>query len=51
MLAVLQAEPALRNTAQGFAPRPEWRPLTKFEKRGLALGHAVRDLIFERREA
>jgi tRNA (guanine-N7-)-methyltransferase len=51
MLAVLQAEPALRNTAQDFAPRPDWRPLTKFEKRGLALGHAVRDLIFERREA
>ena len=49
MLSVLQAEPALRNTAEGFAPRPDWRPLTKFEKRGLALGHAVCDLIFERR--
>ena len=49
MLSVLQAEPALRNTAGGFAPRPDWRPLTKFEKRGLALGHAVCDLIFERR--
>ncbi len=50
MLAVLGAEPALRNTAgTGFADRPAWRPLTKFEQRGLRLGHAVRDLLFVRR--
>jgi tRNA (guanine-N7-)-methyltransferase len=49
MLDVLSAEPALRNTADGFAPRPEWRPLTKFEQRGMRLGHGVWDLIFQRR--
>src|SRR5439155_13564150 len=35
MLEVLSAEPGLRNTAEGFAPRPEYRPLTKFENRGI----------------
>jgi tRNA (guanine-N7-)-methyltransferase len=49
MLDVLGAEPALRNTADGFAPRPAWRPETKFERRGVALGHGVWDLLFERR--
>jgi tRNA (guanine-N7-)-methyltransferase len=49
MLAVLSAEPLLENTAQGFAPRPEHRPLTKFERRGLRLGHGVWDLLFRRR--
>ena len=49
MLEVLSAEPALRNTAEGFAPRPAWRPPTKFEQRGLRLGHGVWDLLFERR--
>jgi tRNA (guanine-N7-)-methyltransferase len=48
MLQVLGAEPALVNTAPGYAPRPEWRPLTKFENRGLTLGHVVRDLLFTR---
>jgi tRNA (guanine-N7-)-methyltransferase len=51
MLAVLAAEPALENLAAdgGYAPRPEERPLTKFERRGLRLGHPVRDLAFRRR--
>jgi tRNA (guanine-N7-)-methyltransferase len=49
MLAVLSAEPLLQNTVQGFAPRPAHRPLTKFETRGLKLGHAVRDVVFTRR--
>ena len=49
MLAVLRAEPTLVNTAVDFAPRPESRPLTKFEARGLRLGHGVWDLLFERR--
>ncbi|HEY9240181.1 MAG TPA: tRNA (guanosine(46)-N7)-methyltransferase TrmB, partial [Burkholderiaceae bacterium] len=49
MLAVLGAEPGLRNTAAGYAPRPAYRPLTKFENRGLKLGHGVWDLVFERR--
>jgi len=48
MLAVLSVEPALRNTAAGYAPKPAWRPLTKFEARGLRLGHGVWDLLFER---
>ena len=51
MLEVLSAEPLLANTAPGFAPRPAWRPLTKFEQRGVALGHAVFDLLFTRRDA
>jgi len=33
----------------GFAPRPAYRPLTKFERRGLDLGHQVRDLVFRKR--
>ena len=48
MLEVLGAEPRLANTADGFAPRPDWRPLTKFEQRGLRLGHGVWDLMFTR---
>jgi len=49
MLEVLSAEPLLENTATGFAPRPEERPLTKFETRGTRLGHGVWDLVFRRR--
>ena len=49
MLEVLRAEPALENTVEAYAPRPEWRPLTKFERRGLRLGHGVWDLVFRRR--
>ncbi len=48
VLAVLRAEPELANTAIDFAARPEYRPLTKFEQRGLRLGHGVWDLIFTR---
>ena len=49
MLMVLCAEPALQNQSQepdGYALRPERRPLTKFEQRGQLLGHGVWDLIF-----
>jgi len=49
MLAVLDAEPMLANTCAGYAPRPDHRPLTKFEQRGLNLGHGVWDLVFTRR--
>jgi tRNA (guanine-N7-)-methyltransferase len=49
MLEVLSAEPTLVNTSDGFAPRPDYRPLTKFEQRGLRLGHGVWDLIFRKR--
>lgn len=48
MLAVLSAEPLLENTASGFSPRPAYRPQTKFETRGLRLGHGVWDVIFRR---
>ena len=48
MLEVLSAEPALRNAAPGYADRPEGRPETKFERRGLALGHRVWDLVFRK---
>ncbi len=49
MLEVLSAEPSLVNTADNYAPRPAYRPITKFEKRGLRLGHGVWDLIFKKR--
>ena len=61
MLDVLSREPLLVNSAgnteigetaaqcRGFAARPAWRPLTKFEGRGLRLGHGVWDLVFARR--
>jgi len=48
MLQVLSAEPMLVNTAAGYAARPAWRPQTKFETRGLKLGHGVWDLLFRR---
>jgi len=48
MLLVLANEPLLENTSAGFSPRPEYRPLTKFEQRGVKLGHHVWDLLFRR---
>jgi tRNA (guanine-N7-)-methyltransferase len=50
MLDVLSAEPGLRNcaTGGGYVPRPASRPLTRFERRGERLGHAVFDLEFRR---
>jgi len=48
ILAVFTSEPALVNTAPGFAPRPDYRPQTKFESRGLKLGHGVWDIIFRK---
>jgi len=49
ILEVLAAEPALRNTASGFALRPDTRPETKFERRGVELGHRVWDVVFRKR--
>lgn len=49
MLQVLSAEPLLSNgsrQADGYALRPHYRPLTKFERRGIRLGHGVWDLVF-----
>lgn len=51
ILAVLSAEPLLENSAAGaagFTPRPAYRPQTKFETRGLKLGHGVWDVVFRR---
>ena len=55
MLEVLGAEPLLANRAAashpelaGYAPKPHYRPLTKFENRGIRLGHGVWDVVFER---
>ena len=48
MLEVLTAEPGLVNTAEGYAETPAYRPLTKFENRGLKLGHGVWDLVFKK---
>jgi tRNA (guanine-N7-)-methyltransferase len=49
MLEVLCAHPDLVNEYEGYAPRPDFRPLTKFEQQGLAKGHVVHDLLFKRR--
>jgi tRNA (guanine-N7-)-methyltransferase len=49
ILGALQEEALLENTAADFAPRPEYRPPTKFERRGVALGHGVWDIVFRRR--
>jgi tRNA (guanine-N7-)-methyltransferase len=51
VLAVLEGVRLLRNTAEDYAPRPPTRPETKFERRGLKLGHGVWDIVFERVEA
>jgi tRNA (guanine-N7-)-methyltransferase len=51
MLQVLSQEPGLLNTAANYAPRPDYRPETKFERRGLKLGHGVWDLVFKKTAA
>jgi len=55
ILEVLSADPLLKNRAAaehpelaGYAPKPHYRPLTKFENRGIKLGHGVWDVVFER---
>lgn len=48
MLEACSAEPLLRNTSEGWAPRPTWRPLTKFEQRAVEEGRVIRDLVFTR---
>jgi tRNA (guanine-N7-)-methyltransferase len=49
MLQVLSQEPTLDNTAKDYAPKPAYRPETKFERRGLKLGHGVWDLVFRKK--
>lgn len=48
VLDILKVEPLLTNSANDYAPKPSYRPLTKFENRGIKLGHGVWDLIFIR---
>lgn len=48
MLEVLTADPGLGNTSGDYTPRPEHRPMTKFEKRGVEAGREIRDLVFQR---
>jgi len=55
ILQVLSDEPLLKNQAaashpelNGYAPKPHYRPLTKFENRGIKLGHGVWDVVFVR---
>ena len=49
VLEVLNAELQLQNTAKDYAEKPSYRPLTKFENRGVKLGHGVWDLVFIRK--
>lgn len=51
MLDVLSSNEHLQNTAPSFAPRPDYRPLTKFENRGIKLGHGVWDLVFRKKDS
>ena len=48
VLEVLSAEPQLKNSTKDYAEKPAYRPLTKFENRGIQLGHGVWDLVFRR---
>lgn len=48
VMDVLNAEPMLQNTAEAYAEKPSYRPLTKFENRGIKLGHGVWDMVFKR---
>ncbi len=59
ILQVLSNEPTLANTApangatgaDGYAPKPSYRPQTKFENRGIKLGHGVWDVVFSKLHA
>lgn len=48
-LAVLGAHPAFENRCAGFAPRPPWRPVTRFEQQGVAAGREIFDVLVHRR--
>ena len=49
ILEVLDGNPDLHNTANGYAPKPDYRPGTKYEARGVRLGHGVWDLVFQKK--
>lgn len=48
ILEVLEANPSLHNTAEAYAPKPAYRPSTKYEQRGERLGHGVWDIVFHK---
>jgi tRNA (guanine-N7-)-methyltransferase len=48
MLEVVEGDPGLTNVSAGYTPRPEHRPVTKFEARGLEEGRASRDVVATR---
>jgi len=48
VLELLANDDKYQNLYEGYAPRPEWRPLTKFEKRGQNLEHTISDILFEK---
>lgn len=48
ILEVMRSEPLLSNISEAYSDRPAYRPLTKFEERGIRLGHGVRDIIFRK---
>ena len=48
VLELLSNDDKYQNLYAGYAPRPEWRPLTKFEKRGQNLEHTISDILFEK---
>lgn len=48
ILEVLSACPLLANTAENYAPKPDYRPSTKYEERGIRFGHEVFDLVFKK---
>ncbi len=49
ILEVLSANNDIRNTTKEYAPKPDYRPGTKYEARGVRLGHGVWDLVFEKK--
>jgi len=51
MAGVLAMSSGFRNLSEhgAYSPRPEWRPETRYERRGKRLGHPVYDLLYERR--
>ena len=49
ILEVLSANSDLENTADDYAPKPDYRPGTKYEARGIRLGHGVWDLVFNKK--
>jgi tRNA (guanine-N7-)-methyltransferase len=51
MREVLDQCKALENTGEGFVARPDFRPLTKFERRGNRLGHQVSELVYRKKPA